>query len=366
MTNHITTAPFMTPTTSVNQAEEANKAAHEAMNKAHEAKEAAHSQAENKAADAAEAAATAAQKAADVTSQKQEQISQTNLLSGNGPLMTASVVTCFTNPQYQLADDDGSVLFYLYVDGATYYRLNLTMPYVNVATVDRPIPLPPLEATSGGGDFVDWTLLCLFIAFLSVGVVLVFQRIGFKFLFPPMYKSQKWFFSPTSSGYDSEEEEANLQMGQGFEHAFGEDVIPFSMGGRRPHVHPVALRKRQVGVSTENTSDLYVESTNGRHESHGDVEMVVDPLSPPSVAMHGKSDSLSSGGGRMKSGPIIMDLPDRLARDPDLVDLPNLSSRSKVAVPVAIEHQRSNGSRKSSDDEGYSSGEDGSEGSFTY
>jgi hypothetical protein len=60
-----------------------------------------------------------------------------------------------------------------------------------------------------------------------------------------------------------------------------------------------------------------------------------------------------------------MDLPDRLARDPDLVDLPNLSSRSKVAVPVAIDHQRSNASRNLSDEgDGYSLSGNDSDGSY--
>jgi hypothetical protein len=315
----------------------------------------------------------AQQKAADaITSQTQLELlaAQTNLLSGNGESMVTSVLTCFTNPRYQLSSSNNkssSVLFYLYVDGATYYRLNLTAPYLNVATVDRPIPLPPpmMGSGSGGGDVVDWTLLLILSAVLTMGVVLVFQRIGFKF-FSSLYKLQKWFFSPTNSGYDSEEEEAAMQMGQGFEHAFGEDVIPFSMGGRRPHAAATLnlRRKRQQGSKHgDDDDDFYDDARNGREEHHhGDLEMVVDPLMMGSP-MRGRSDSLSSGG--RKSGPVIMDLPDRLARDPDLVDLPNLSSRSKVAVPVAIDHQRSNASRNLSDEgDGYSLSGNDSDGSY--
>jgi hypothetical protein len=315
----------------------------------------------------------AQQKAADaITSQTQLELlaAQTNLLSGNGESMVTSVLTCFTNPRYQLSSSNNkssSVLFYLYVDGATYYRLNLTAPYLNVATVDRPIPLPPpmMGSGSGGGDVVDWTLLLILSAVLTMGVVLVFQRIGFKF-FSSLYKLQKWFFSPTNSGYDSEEEEAAMQMGQGFEHAFGEDVIPFSMGGRRPHAAATLnlRRKRQQGSKHgDDDDDFYDDARNGREEHHhGDLEMVVDPLMMGSP-MRGRSDSLSSGG--RKSGPVIMDLPDRLARDPDLVDLPNLSSRSKVAVPVAIDHHRSNASRNLSDEgDGYSLSGNDSDGSY--
>lgn len=316
----------------------------------------------------------AQQKAADaITSQTQLELlaAQTNLLSGNGESMVTSVLTCFTNPRYQLSSSNNkssSVLFYLYVDGATYYRLNLTTPYLNVATVDRPIPLPPpmMGSGSGGGDVVDWTLLLILSAVLAMGVVLVFQRIGFKF-FSSLYKLQKWFFSPTNSGYDSEEEEEAMQMGQGFEHAFGEDVIPFSMGGRRPHAAATLnlRRKRRPGSKhgDDDHDDFYEDARNGREEHHhGDLEMVVDPLMMGSP-MRGRSDSLSSGG--RKSGPVIMDLPDRLARDPDLVDLPNLSSRSKVAVPVAIDHQRSNASRNLSDEgDGYSLSGNDSDGSY--
>ena len=332
------------PLDTINEAEEANKAAQEAKDKAHEAKEAANTVQDEKAANAAEAAANAAEKAAHVTSQKQQQVAQTNLLSGNGELMTSSLRTCFTNSQYQLVDKNGSALLYLYLDGATYYRLNLTMPYIDVMQVNRPIPQPPLTAGSGGGDFVDWTLALVTIGFLLVGIVLVFQRIGFKFL-PPLYNLQKWFFSPTESGYDNEEEEA-MKMGQGFEHAFGEDVIPFSMGGRRPGLR----QRRQV------LPELYIDTSNG-HDEHdtGDVEMVGDALVPASLRGRSmSSDGLGSrqsgsnhSSGRRLSGPIIMEIPERLSRDPDLVDLPNLSSRSKVAVPVSIEQQQQ--SRNASD-----------------
>ena len=361
-------APSSAPTKNGNEAEEANKAAQEAKEKAHEAKEAATTEADSKAADAAEAAANAAQKAADVTTQKQQQVLQKNLLSGDGDLMSMSLVTCFTDPQYELVQEDGSAIAYIYLDGATFYRLNLTMPYLDVAKADRPIPQPPSAAGSGGGDFVDWTLAIATIAFLCIGVMLVFQRIGFKFL-EPLYKLQKWFFSPTDSGYDSEEEEA-MKMGQGFEHAFGEDAIPFSMGGRRPDNNGKSPRQRRQVIPMDDNDDLYMEATNGQdydEDGHpGHVEMVGDTTQMRLRSLSSSSGGLGSGAqgsdnhhhGRHRSGPIIMDLPGRLSRDPDLVDLPNLSSTSKVAVPVSIENQRSR-SRDLTDDDDDDDDDDG-------
>ena len=319
--NETTTDIMDNATSPPNEAQEANEAAQEAKEAAEEAKEAATTAADTKAADAAEAAANAAQKAANVTLQKQKQVAQQNLLSGDGDAMSLSLRECFTNPQYQLSRN-GTTVGYLYLDGATYYRLNLTMPYLSVALVESPIPLPLKFATSGsgGGDFVDWTLTLGTIGFMIAFLMLMLQRAGFRFL-RPLYMMQKWFFSPIESFDSYECDQENENIGRGFEHAFGEDVIPLSMGGRRPNG-----RARKLGAR------VFMESVDDDHQ--GDVEMV-DKVKTPRRSPDSSGHNLGFG-----FGPIIMDLPDRLAKDPDLVDLPNLSSGSKVAVPVSIQHQR--------------------------
>jgi hypothetical protein len=307
-----------------NEAQVASEAAQEAKEAAKEAKEAATTEADTRAADAAEAAANAAQKAANVTLVKQKKVMQQNLLSGDGDAISAALRECFTNPQYRLTSSSGTALVYLYLDGATYYQLNLTAPYVDVALVERPIPQAHEFATpagGGGGDFIDWTLALGTIGFFVVFVVLMLQRGGFR-LFQPLYKMQKWYFSP-SEVPDSDEE--NVPIGQGYEHAFGEDVIPLSMGGRRP-LSVFRKRRRVVPVFLE---------LNGNDDHSGDFEMVDSPKTP--------RRSPESSGHDLGFGPSSMDmhsLPDRLARDPELVDLPNLNSGSKVAVPVSIQHQR--------------------------
>ena len=47
----------------------------------------------------------------------------------------------------------------------------------------------------------------------------------------------------------------------------------------------------------------------------------------------GQVDSVSSSGSS-EGGEMPLEIPDRLLRNPDLVELPSLKSKSKVAIPV--------------------------------
>lgn len=349
-TANMTLAP--TSSSTMNEAEQAAQAATEAKEAAAQAKNEAHTDAESKAATAAEAAAQAAQKAADATQTKTQQQSMEGLLSGDGSAMSTVLTQCITNPQYQINASQA----YLYLDGAFYYKLNLTPPYLDVVTMDRPIPRPPLLNAGGGGDFVDWILAFVLFGLLGLCFLITCQQIGIPII-PPLYKLQRAFFSPRH--FDEEDDRDN--KGQGFQHAFAEDVIPLSMGGRKPMMLPAhdeedLMEEVQDRGSSHEMSNI--------HLGGGDLEMVSTADLETPVAFVRTRSGLSSDGridGSSHSRGMANSLPRRLSRDPELVDLPHLQSTSKVAVPVSLsvsEHQN--------DDSLSTSGHDSTNGENTY
>ena len=336
--------------------DKAKKAAEEAQAKANEAKEAAQTEGDTKAADAAQAAADAAQKAADATSNAAAQAQKDGLLSGDGDTMSAIISTCFSNPKYDIAsvDENGTVQApaFLYRDGSLYYKLNLTSPYFDVVKVERSLPKArTFGGFESGGDIVDWTLAMVVLFSVLLGTVVLLQQIGYHF-FGPLYKCQRWFFNPRS-GQKSEYDEARLERQQEFVFTFGEDGIPLSMGGRRSSSSPIAPKAMSPANNLFNHRDLNEtlglpdldrpshSLRDGSIDIFGEIEL--QPVSNGKRRL--RSDSKGSYDSGMPSadnhvGPV----PERLTRDPDLVDLPHLKSRSKVAVPVGCGSDQSVGS----------------------
>ena len=319
--------------------EKAKQAAQEAQAAADEAKQAAHTEGETKAADAAQVAATAAQKAADATSNAAIQAAMDGLRSGDGSVMSSIITTCFTDPQYDIyaLDKDGALATkaYLYGDGSLYYRLNLTAPYFEIVKVDRPLPRANTLGNYGNrGDFVDWSLAFFVLGCALLSLLMLLQQMGFRF-YEPLYKCQRWFFNPTR--YD-EEEEASLKKAEGMGFNFGEDAIPLSMGGRLTSKSPVrqtqdsgtfthafhaGLQLPQLTKNMQGAPETSHYETEDSEVNLGQIEL----QRVSSLVGTGTSNDLSQ-----KSAA----LPERLTRDPDLVDLPHLKSRSKVAVPVGV------------------------------
>jgi hypothetical protein len=93
---------------------------------------------------------------------------------------------------------------------------------------------------SGGGNVVDWTLALMILGLFAIFILLLLQQILGRNLriIRPLYKFQRWFFDPLEHPLDDmvddERGEMGVIKGQGTEYNFGEDVIPLSMGGRRP------------------------------------------------------------------------------------------------------------------------------------
>lgn len=329
-------------------AEKAQQAAQDAQIAANEAKNAAQTEGDTKAADAAQAAANAAQAAADATSKAAAQAAMEDLLSGDGTSMSEIVTSCFTNPQYGIVsvDEDGivSTEAYLYKDGSLYYKLNLTSPYFEVAKLSRPLPKAvQLSDFGSGGNFVDWTLFFFLIGMMFLGVLVILQQMGKKYI-NSLYRCQLWFFNPRKMDYEGD---AIVENGV---FQFGEDAIPLSMGGRLTN-SPIRGYTR-VGNGMENGPSMPTLSdsdertpralqikASGSSDDLGQVELTTisnGAWKRRSVG-DGSPDYESreyGSRGSISDDEFDLGFPERLIRDPDLVDMPDLKSKTKVAVPV--------------------------------
>jgi hypothetical protein len=344
--------------------EKAQQAAQEAQIAADEAENAATTEEDTKSAEAAQVAAHAAQAAADATSDAAAQAAMDGLLSGDGAVMSSIASTCFSNPQYDIAsvDENGTVTSeaYLYRDGSLYYKLNLTSPYLEVVKVNRPLPKVVLISDYGsGGDFVDWVLALAVLGLVALTVVVILQQMGYQYI-ASLFRCQRWFFNPRK--YDYEGNAVFVEDEEGAPFRFGQDSIPLSMGGR---VSPRSRRnvRPPAAPDVENDSDVLVPelSRSGRSDTEpsssarpnsnngfGEVELSTIPSRMRPARAISRSDSqgsLSDEDFGIREGPV---LPERLARDPNLVDLPDLKSKSKVAVPVGGNGSRLHSQRPSS------------------
>jgi len=179
------------------------------------------------------------------------------------------------------------------------------------------------------------------------------------------------------------------EMGGGQAYSFGEDVIPISMGGKRAlgplNSSPISQIFRGMRPTTTNddeceriplnSSGEHDESDNAddaceielttakspqslrllglKHRDHRRSQSVVSDESDNSYPSLERCDTehISNGkrthapnGGIVKNIELVdkdhrtreTDFPSRLARDPNLVDMPNLKSTSKVAIPAGL------------------------------
>jgi hypothetical protein len=320
-----TTIPSFTPI--VDTASEAEKAANEAHMAAQEAKNASTYESAEKAATAAEHAADAAQKAANAA-RWQKDIETMN--SGDGALITQALQRCWTDPMYGLATGNSStVVGYLYLDGNFYYEMNLIPPYLDVYESSMQIPLPENRVKPiTSDDFVDWALAFCIVGLFMSGLLAFLQQFGMRFAF---YNRQQFFFNPT--GKNNEEEgdivsdtisarsrsssvgSSDTQvLGNGKQLDLSDDGIPLSMGGRRQF-------SRNTQLVVTNSPNRLVGRAN--FDQEGNIELVNMMSISPLV-----DDQM------VHSSPLTQVPPRRFTRHPDLVDMPSLRSRSKVAKPV--------------------------------
>jgi hypothetical protein len=210
------------------------------------------------------------------------------------------------------------------------------------------LPQPPVvgnitESVTDGGIFL------LLLLFAGLGLLSLLQQVlGRNFqIVPPLYRYQRWFFQPTHYDLKDMDDESECFRGgvgsPGNRYNYsGEDVIPLSMGGRRISAKTEDIRSwlRHRSASGSDLSCPEMEMTdmvnsndnnnaNGKNEDH------------TMIAFERVISFHSMGGGDLDDdddiNDVASDTPERLFRDPNLVDLPDLTSKSKVAVPVSVQ-----------------------------
>jgi len=236
------------------------------------------------------------------------------------------------DPQYGIAslDEDGNITaqVYLYRDGSLYWKLNLVEPYFTVEKINRPLPKPPEPSDAGaGGDLVDWTLALIVMSMILVGIVMIIQQMNTKILHR-LYHLQRWFFNPTEHDY-----EGDMLVPDSNE--LGEDGVPISMGGRRTlatnrYLDLLPSKGNSLGPASSNSPGDF-DDENDVAASTGDVEM-----RDLSWVSGEDSFDMRSRSSNEESDDIAARI---LAKNPDMVDLPSLSSTSKVATPVGMQNE---------------------------
>jgi hypothetical protein len=340
------------PTAGIQDVEKAQNAADDAQKAADEAKIAAKTEGGNKAAYAAQAAADAAAAAADATSSAASQAAMDSLLSGDGAMMSSIVSTCFSNPRYEITSPDANrtapTEIYLFRDPSTYFKLELTSPFLEVTKLNKPLPnAATISSVYGtGGDALDWSLAISIFLSLLLGILLICQQMGKRYV-ACIFKCQRSFFNPRN--HDNEEDAVSgVQSGSHF--FFGKSGIPVSMGGQQSSYSPLTNGKTLQNVIVAESfmeddpdgADLLSPNLQPKHHrrlsSSRELEMVnfgSDALSPaPLRSPTYKDKNSDSSSDSSEDGEIAIEIPDRLLRDPDLVELHCLKSKSKVAIPV--------------------------------
>ena len=340
------------PTVSIHDVEKAQNAANDAQKAADEAKIAAKTEGETKAADAAQAAADAALAAADATTSAASQAAMEDMLSGDGTMMSSIISTCFSNPRYEISPPDynrtAPIEIYLFRDQSTYYQLELMSPYIEVTKLNRPIPKAAalLSDFGAGGDALDWTLAMLIFFSSFLMVLLICQQMGKRYI-SCIVKCQRRFFNPRKHD-DEDEQNSGIQSGSHF--FFGKSGIPVSMGGKQSSYSPLNTGRTVQNMMVE---DSYTDDDEADEMEDFDRRKATPMRSPglelemvnfgtdshsvggqPTPRMRPYRDSSDSSTGSSAEGEVHLEIPDRLLRNPDLVELPSLKSKSKVAVPV--------------------------------
>jgi len=272
-------------------------------------------------------------------------------------LMSLIVSKCFSEQKYKISsiDSNGTVAteFYLFRDSSSYYKLKLASPYLDVVKLNRRLPnaASMLSDYGSGGDALDWTLALSIVVLVLLMVLLVCQQMGNRYV-DAIFKCQRWFFNPRKYDYEGDII-SGVQSGSHF--FFGESGIPLSMGGRRLSYSPrngenlqeVIVDKSlfQDGDYDDENKLQALSTPSHGHKSHtsSSLEVEMTNLSPLDHNQNGRQTPRELNSWRRNSEQSnssseedkeVLEIPERLLRNPDLVELPDLKSRSKVAIPV--------------------------------
>lgn len=340
---------------------------------AQKAAEEAHKAAQNatdmeSAVDAAQQAVDAAQQAVDATVSQEAVLRREALLSGNAEEMTLTAALCFSDPLYGIRTNatSSSTTAYLYWDATYYFSLELVHPYVRVVPKTWTAPTPvqqKVSAFSPDSNLVDWSLAFVYVGLAVLGVLLLMQRVS-----PSsarrsqwLYKAQRWFFDPMHHNYDVTENDDVQRASES--RPLGQERIPYSMGGGDQHRRPSPLyvggdfrRTRAQSKDGLFKHSSYHSSSAGSNgamggggaaggideaAAPGDVEMVSQNNNNNKTTGSFHGDSMSDLGEEEFMDEAASTASHRLFRDPELVELPDLTSSSKVAVPVSLKRSNS-------------------------
>jgi len=271
------------------------------------------------------------------------------------------VATCFSNPKYGIAPPDANkptpTEIYIFRDPSNYYKLELTSPYLEVVKLNRPLPnAAAMRLDYGtGGDALDWTLAMSICFLFFLMVLLVCQQMGNHYV-EFVFKCQRRFFNPRGKHDDDEESFSGVQSGSHF--FFGKSGIPLSMGGKQSSYSPLQNRGTFQDViveesCTDDEKDLHPTPPKiqqaAYHHRHQQPTRLASPLELEMVNFGAADHSYSLDSGRSASRRDSFldhspesshesseegEIPERLLRNPDFVELPSLKSKSKVAIPV--------------------------------
>lgn len=293
-------------------------------------------------------AAKAAQKAKDASVAARAKASAEALLSGDGLLVTSVLSNCFSDPKYGIrkqeeihhdaarieggegGDDKKSdhgvqtrdlTQAYIYFDGDTFFRLNLTAPYWGTVSEHSRVP-PPHAYPEGRSDAVDWAIFLLILMGTMFGFLVMVHQVGividkrlrFRYFFHPTMTESDW---ASDDEWGMGGEKSPLKQGGGFAHSelrMMVESIPASMGGEDRTASPPPVKYRDSPES----SSLTIGSPSDRGldlemaQLHNNTGEAKTP-SPPKVTF-GNSPSLR-------------------AHAEDCVERPSARSFSKVALP---------------------------------
>ena len=240
--------------------------------------------------------------AADATLTAASKAAMDSLLHGDGATMTSILSTCFSDPKYHIGqannddDDDKSTFVYLYIDGATYYRLNITEPYWDVLHSSQAIATPETPSIAKA-SFFEWLLVLIIIGGFLFGILVMLHFTGVVSIDPRL--SFRWFFHPTKPDH-------NIIM----------PMIPLNN----------LKNKCEVVSTTDDDEDLFhdEEFINGSNNDNDDGNLrsrrvrQFEMVSKSSISVNVDDSSFST-----------------VSRDPSLVDRPHSKSSTKVALPIS-------------------------------
>jgi len=157
-------------------------------------------------------AAQKAQKAHDLSVAARSKASAEALISGDGDAVTSVLSTCFSDAKYGIHEQgqgggedtmdgtndpqDSTVVAYIYIDGHTFFKLNLAAPYWGVLSSTISIP-PPLMPKRGITDLSDWLIILFLLNFTLFGFIVMMHQIGVCFIHKRL--RFRHLFHPTNS-----------------------------------------------------------------------------------------------------------------------------------------------------------------------